>query len=78
MPHFQGINLTYTIELDPNIEKHHIGFKLPPKDIRGVCYKMWKAIKLMAEKMTMVYPSIDKSKNSGPKPDIYNEGEDIQ
>jgi len=56
----QGINLTYTIELDPDLEDHHIGFQLPPKEIERVGAKMWRALKLMARKMTQIYPQFRK------------------
>ena len=32
---YWGIDLAYTLELDPHIDKHHIGFKLPPTLIKS-------------------------------------------
>jgi len=56
----QKINLTYTIELDPDLDDHHVGFKLPASKIEKVGHKMWKALKLMARKMTQIYPQFRK------------------
>jgi len=57
----QNINLTYTIELDPHIDDHHVGFELPPDRIEKVGKKMWKALKLMARKLTKLYPQYEKN-----------------
>jgi len=54
------INLTYTVELDPDLSQHKVGFQLPPENIKPVGMKMWKAIKLMAEKMDKLYPHLVK------------------
>ena len=32
----QNINASYTIELDPDIQNHDVGFKLPPEEIKPV------------------------------------------
>ena len=32
---YWGIDLAYTLELDPHIDKHGIGFKLPPTLIKS-------------------------------------------
>jgi len=58
-----GINLTYTIELDPEINLSSIGFQLPPEEIKPVGDRMWKAINLMAEKLTLLYPQYKKESN---------------
>jgi len=57
---YWGITLAYTLELDPNISNHKIGFKLPPTQIKSNGEKMWKALQLMAKKMT----SLQKKKKS--------------
>ena len=32
----KNINASYTIELDPDIQNHDVGFKLPPEEIKPV------------------------------------------
>ena len=32
----QGINLSYTVELDPDISNHRVGFELQPEHIRPI------------------------------------------
>merc|ERR1711974_225829 len=56
----QNINLTYTIELDPDLKDFHVGFQLPASKIEKVGHKMWRAVKLMARKMTQLYPQFRK------------------
>ena len=34
--YLQNINASYTIELDPDIQNHDVGFKLPPEEIKPV------------------------------------------
>jgi len=46
----QGIEYSYTIELDPHADDREVEFELPPKHILPVGKKMWKAITRMAEK----------------------------
>jgi len=50
-----GINLSYTVELDPHGSQDD-GHKLPAKNIRSVGSKMWKALNLMALKLDQMYP----------------------
>lgn len=48
---YWGINLSYTLELEPDIKKHRIGFKLPANKIKSVGEKVWKALQIIAKKM---------------------------
>jgi len=55
---YWGINITFTLELDPDIESHKVGFHLPPDKILPVGKKVFKAMRLMAEKMNKEYPHL--------------------
>jgi len=51
------INITYTIELDPHLEKEEIGFELPPENILPVGKRIWKTLVRMAYIFKSLYPS---------------------
>jgi len=59
------INISYTIELDPDISKFQVGFKLPPKEIKPVGKKLFHAVLLMARKMDQLYPHLKKYTRHG-------------
>jgi len=52
----KDINITYTIELSPGMDDAHIGFELPPEEIKKVGAKMWRALGFMADKFDYLYP----------------------
>jgi len=56
---FWGINISYTLELDPDLHSHEIGFHLPPEKIRPVGKKVFNALRLIAEKMDKEYPHLN-------------------
>merc|ERR1711934_766080 len=53
-----GVNISYTIELDPDINNHKVGFTLPGDKIESVGKKMFHAIGLMAKEMDAEYPHL--------------------